>query len=377
MRVDASDIALLEVEINSALIAQVKASCGKFISGRGLMNFQCLVLCRRIFHNSASGPPVSTTACTRGMPDKPPRTGYVNPHGSVASFRNVLANTVNKLQKLDPQLVDTVEQNFRSAVWFGPWSEHEIRSAVEEKVAPLRTERCFLMASTDAMSARGARVAAVPAVDLSDEPTDWKLQQVPMVHPTVLDEVLKTGKRKWNEECLTASLPRLVLEGDLEPAETGGQAPGGQPTATIAVLTGDEWREWNRQHTVTGAEGDVKESVQVEKLAALKLCAELTRRLQSKGVYLAKPRLMKRAAVLALSERDIHPRDYNLRDPLVHGLLLAALMDEEMAALRGMAFRRTELSLMTEEGLKEAEAKIRESETAADPTAQGQGGANA
>ena len=371
--IDASDLAVLEVETNRDLIDQVKTTCGKFIPGRGLMNFQCLILCRRIFHNSRSGASVSTAACTRGIPDKPPKEGFPNEHGSVASFRNVLPAVVTKLQGYDPELVTNIQQNFRSAVWFGPWSEDEARFAIEGKVAPLRTERCFLLQSDDTMSARGVKVDADPGLDSSGE-----MRQIPVVHPKVPAPVPETGKRKRREERQMSTL-KPVLETDDEV-----QTPEGHLAANIAMFTSNEWYKWNRAHTMVDVVGDCdveeEKTAQADKLAALKMSVEMTRRLQAKGVRLAEPWPLKRSDVLTMFARDLHPRDYDLRDPSKHGAIQSALKMEELPMVRGMAFRHVDLQFLTDEGLGAAEKEIQELEAAVGQTGpQGseQGGTSA
>jgi hypothetical protein len=359
--IDASDLAVLEVETNKDLIEQVKTTCGKFIPGRGLMNFQCLILCRRIFHNSRSGASVSTAACTRGIPDKPPKEGFPNEHGSVASFRNVLPAVVTKLHGYDPELVTNIEQNFRSAVWFGPWSEDEARFAIEGKVAPLRTERCFLMRSDDTMLARGVRVNVDPGLDLSGE-----MRQVPVVYPKVPAPVPETGKRKRKEERQMSTL-RPVLETDEEV-----QTSEGQLTATIAMFSSDEWYKWNRAHTMVDVVGDCdveeEKTAQADKLAALRMSVEMTQRLRAKGVRLANPWPLERSDVLTLFARDLHPRDYDLRKPAKHGAIPSVLKMEELPMVRGLAFRRVDLQFLTDEGLDAAEKEIQELEAAVGQT---------
>lgn len=375
MIVTAADIALLELQVNAELVSEAQKTCRKYIGGRGLSEFQGLILCRRIFHNSASDPPVSTTACTRGIPEKAQK-GQLHPHGSVNSFRNVLTFTVIQLQKCAPGFVAKVQQNYRSAVWFGPWTEDEVQSALEAKLAPVRTERCFLLASSDVMRARGVQVKAAPANPSPDEAADEQTYHIPLLHPENAAASVKaeaavgrgggdgattqsnqSRKRKLSD-CTVPSL-RPVLQEDLQAADGPKPAPPGGPLATVAVLTGDEWRKWNRYHTM-GVEIDDKGSTQAERLDALKLCVELTKRLKDLGVHLGEPLVLERSVVLALAERDMRPRDTNLPKEM----LLAVLKLEELKRLRGMAFHGNELQLMSEEGMKAAIAEIQEAEAA-------------
>jgi len=392
MTIAAADIALLELESNVVLIRRVMISCAKHVPGRGLSQFQGLLLCRRIFHNSATGLPVSTTACTRGMPDKSPRTGVPNPHGSVNSFRNVVTNTISRLRTGDPGVVDAVSKEFRSAVWFGPWNEAEVRSTATGRTAAIKNERCFLMKPSDEMWARGVPVLATPGDTSCDAPTDKQAQQIALFHPVseAVDgeeemEVDKDGdddaaaqttqsrKRKMSEERYAVPAPSRVLEAELlsaggskpapiEPAPSG-PAPSEASTVMIAALTGEEWYGWNRKHT-TGSGETAAESHAKERLDALKLCAELTKRLLAKGLVFTEPYVMDRATVLSLNDRDLHPRADAPKDPLGMGLVPSVINGAELQLLRGLAFRRNGLAIMNAASLKAAEEEIQKAEAA-------------
>ena len=387
MIVAAADIARLELDVNAVLIGRLMLSCAEHIPGRGLSKFQGLLLCRRIFHNSATGVSVSTTACARGIPDKSPRVGTPNLLGSVNSFRNVVSNTISRLQTSDPEIVDAVQKEFRSAVWFGPWNEAEVRSTATGRTAPIRTERCFLVKSSDEMWTRGVPVATTPEDTLRSAPPEAQAQQIALFYPVgeavsgeraveadragddgTAPQTNLSRKRKMGEGHRAVPAPSRVLEAELPlvggsgPAPSGPE-PSGNSTATIAVLTGDEWREWNRRHTTTG-DKTAEENIEKERMDALKLSVELTRRLQEKGLFLAEPYVMKRSRVLETADRDLHPRAEELKDPLLLGLVPSVIRGDELQLLRGLAFRHNGLSIMNAEGIRAAEVEIQKAEAA-------------
>ena len=154
-----------------------------------------------------------------------------------------------------------------------------------------------------------------------------------------------------------------VLETDEEV-----QTSEGHLAATIAMLTRDEWYKWNRTHTMVDVVGDCdieeEKTVQADKLAALKMSVEMTKRLRAKGVRLAEPWLLERSDVLTLFARDLYPRDYDLRSPAKVGAISSVLKMEELPMVRGLVFRRVDLQFFTDEGLDAAEKEIQELEAA-------------